>query len=84
MKHRHLRHEDATIAAIKDILAARQMPARVPPIAAIQADPCGEVATTAPVLCERSLRRFSVFPRVPCSGSLHQVARCRLTVVLLP
>jgi hypothetical protein len=43
MKRRHVTHEAFTLAAIEDILARRRMPDWVPLIAAIRADPFGEV-----------------------------------------
>ena len=53
MKHRHLAHEEFTIAAIEDILARGRMPDWVPLITAIQADPYGDVAEKTNELCKR-------------------------------
>ncbi len=64
MKHRHLTHEEFTIAAIEDILARGRMPDWVPLIAAIQADPYGDVAEKTNELCKRPLYGAPVFRRV--------------------
>lgn len=64
MKHRHLTHEDFTIAAIEDIIARGQAPDWVPLIALIRADPYGEVAEKTRLLCERPLFGAPVFRRV--------------------
>jgi hypothetical protein len=70
MKHRHLTHQDFTIAAIEDILARGRMPDWVPLITAIQADPYGEVATKTLALCERPLYASPVFRRVVAAARL--------------
>jgi hypothetical protein len=44
MKHRHLNHEEFTLAAIEDILARGSLPDWAPLIAIIEADPFGETA----------------------------------------
>jgi hypothetical protein len=54
MRHRHLVHQQFTAAAIEDILDRGKMPDWEPLIAAIEADPYGEVAKTTLELCERS------------------------------
>jgi hypothetical protein len=64
MKHRHLTHEAFTLAAIEDILARGRMPDWVPLIAAIRADPFGEVAEKTRLLCERPSYGAPVFRRV--------------------
>jgi len=64
MKHRHLTHEEFTLAAIEDILARGRMPDWEPLIAAIQSDPYGEVAEKTRALCERALYAAPVFRRV--------------------
>ena len=64
MKHRHLIHEEFTVAAIEDILARGQAPDWVPLIAIIRADPYGEVAEKIHALCERPLFGAPVFRRV--------------------
>ena len=64
MKHRHLTHEDFTIAAIEDILARGRMPDWVPLITEIRNDPYGEVAEKTRLLCERPLYASPVFRRV--------------------
>jgi hypothetical protein len=64
MKHRHLVHEKFTAAAIEDILDRGRMPDWEPLIAAIEADPYGEIAETTLKLCERPLYAATVFRRV--------------------
>ncbi|MBF0555508.1 MAG: hypothetical protein HQK96_13285 [Nitrospirae bacterium] len=64
MKHRHLIHEEFTVAAIEDILTRGQAPDWVPLIAAIKTDPFGEVAEKTNKLCERPLFGSPVFRRV--------------------
>jgi hypothetical protein len=64
VRHRHLTHEAFTLAAIEDILARGRMPDWVPLIAAIRADPFGEVAEKTRLLSERQLYGASVFQRV--------------------
>lgn len=64
MKHRHLVHQELTTAAIEDILARGRMPDWEPLIAAIQADPYGEIAEKTLALCERPLYGAPVFRRV--------------------
>ncbi len=64
MKHRHLNHEEFTVAAIEDILARGQAPDWVPLITIIRAAPCGEVAEKTLALCERPLFGAPVFRRV--------------------
>ena len=64
MKHRHLTHEAFTLAAIEDILARGRMPDWVPLIAAIRADPFGDVAEKTRLLCERPSYAAPVFRRV--------------------
>jgi len=64
VKHRHLTHENFTIAAIEDILARGRMPDWVPLVLAIQADPFGEVAAKTEALCEGPLYAAPVFRRV--------------------
>lgn len=53
MRHRHLVHQEFTAAAIEDILDRGKMPDWEPLIAAIEADPHGQVAETTLELCER-------------------------------
>jgi hypothetical protein len=64
MKHRHLIHEEFTVAAIEDILARGQAPDWVPLIDIIRADPYGEVAEKIDKLCELPLFGAPVFRRV--------------------
>ena len=64
MKHRHLTHDEFTLAAIEDILDRGKMPDWAPLIDAIRADPYGEVAEKTRVLCERPLYGAPVFRRV--------------------
>jgi len=64
MKHRHLNHEEFTVAAIEDILARGQAPDWAPLITIIRADPYGEVAEKTATLCERPLFGAPVFRRV--------------------
>ena len=64
MKHRHLTHEEFTVAAIEDILARGRMPDWEPLITAIRADPYGAVAEKTRALCERPLYGSPVFRRV--------------------
>ncbi|MBF0565564.1 MAG: hypothetical protein HQK89_10000 [Nitrospirae bacterium] len=64
MKHRHLTHEEFTIAAIEDIIARGQAPDWIPLITVIRADPYGEVAEKTRLLCERPLFGAPVFRRV--------------------
>jgi hypothetical protein len=64
MKHRHLTHEDFTLAAIEDILARGRMADWAPLIAAIRDDPYGEIAEKTRALCERPLYGSPVFCRV--------------------
>lgn len=64
MKHRHLTHEQFTLAAIEDILARGKMPDWEPLVTAIQTDPFGEVAEKTQALCERPLYAAPVFRRV--------------------
>ena len=64
MKHRHLRHEKFTLAAIEDIFDRGRMSDWVPLIGAIRADPFGEVAEKTRLLCERPLYGAPVFRRV--------------------
>lgn len=64
MKHRHLTHEQYTLAAIEDILDRGRMPDWVPLIVAIRADPFGEVAEKTRALCDRPLYAAPVFRRV--------------------
>ena len=64
MKHRHLIHEEFTVAAIEDILARGQAPDWVPLIDIIRADPYGEVAEKIDKLCEYPLFAAPVFRRV--------------------
>jgi hypothetical protein len=64
MKHRHLTHEAFTLAAVEDILARGRMPDWVPLIAAIRANPFGEVAEKTRLLCERPSYAAPVFRRV--------------------
>jgi hypothetical protein len=64
MRHRHLVHQEFTLAAIEDILDRGKMPDWEPLIAAIEADPYGEVAERTLRLCERPLYRAPVFRRV--------------------
>lgn len=64
MKHRHLIHEEFTVAAIEDILARGQAPDWVPLIDIIRADPYGEIAEKIDKLCERPLFGAPVFRRV--------------------
>jgi hypothetical protein len=53
MRHRHLVHQEFTVAAIEDILDRGKMPDWEPLIAAVQADPYGKVAERTLELCER-------------------------------
>lgn len=71
MKHRHLTHEAFTLAAIEDILARGRMPDWVPLIAAIRADPFGEVAEKTRALGERRLYGAPVFRRVLAIARSH-------------
>ncbi|MBF0346014.1 MAG: hypothetical protein HQL06_17535 [Nitrospirae bacterium] len=64
MKHRHLVHEEFTVAAIEDILTRGQAPDWVPLVTVIKADPFGEVAEKTLKLCERPLFGSPVFRRV--------------------
>jgi hypothetical protein len=64
MRHRHLTHEGFTIAAIEDILARGRLTDWAPLIAAIQADPFGNVAEKTRALCEKPLYGAPVFVRV--------------------
>jgi hypothetical protein len=64
MKHRHLTHEEFTLAAIEDILARGRMPDWVPLITEIQADPYGEIAEKTRALCARPLFGAPIFRRV--------------------
>jgi hypothetical protein len=64
MKHRHLTHEAFTLAAIEDILARGSMPDWASLIAAIRANPFGEVAEKTRVVSERPLYGAPVFRRV--------------------
>jgi hypothetical protein len=64
MRHRHLTHEEFTIAAIEDTLDRGRIPDWVPLIEAIQADPYGAVAEKTRALCERPLYAAPVFRRV--------------------
>jgi hypothetical protein len=64
MKHRHLTHEEFTIAAIEDVLARGLAPDWIPLITAIRADPYGEVAEKTLALCERPLYGAPIFRRV--------------------
>jgi hypothetical protein len=64
MKHRHLTHEEFTVAAIEDILARGRMPDWVPLILAIREDPFGEIAEKTHRLCEQPLYGAPVFRRV--------------------
>ncbi|MBF0555055.1 MAG: hypothetical protein HQK96_10955 [Nitrospirae bacterium] len=64
MKHRHLTHEEFTIAAIEDIIDRGQVPDWVALITVIRADPYGEVADKTRSLCERPLFGCPVFRRV--------------------
>ena len=64
MKHRHLTHEEFTVAAIEDILARGKLPDWVPLVEAIRADPHGDVAEKTRALCERPLYAAPVFRRV--------------------
>ena len=51
MKHRHLTHEQFTLAAIEDILARGNLPEWAPLLRAIEADPHGEVAEKTLRIC---------------------------------
>ena len=64
MKHRHLTHEAFTLAAIEDILERGRMTDWVPLIAAIRAEPFGEVAEKTCLLSERRSYAAPVFRRV--------------------
>lgn len=64
MKHRHLTHDEFTLAAIEDILDRGKMPDWAPLIDAIREDPYGDVAEKTRVLCERPLYGAPVFRRV--------------------
>jgi hypothetical protein len=64
MKHRHLVHQEFTAAAIEDILDRGGMPDWERLIAAIEADPHGEIAATTLKLCERPVYGAAVFRRV--------------------
>ena len=64
MKHRHLTHDEFTLAAIEDILDRGKMPDWAPLIDAIRADPYGEIAEKTRALCERPLYAAPVFRRV--------------------
>lgn len=64
MKHRHLNHEEFTVAAIEDILSRGQAPDWAPLVAIIRADPYGEIAEKVATLCKRPLFGAPVFRRV--------------------
>lgn len=64
MKHRHLTHEEFTVAAIEDILDRGRAPDWVPLVRAIRANPYGEVAEKTLALCEHPLYGAPVFRRV--------------------
>jgi len=64
MKHRHLNHDDFTVAAIEDILARGQAPDWLPLVAEIRANPYGAVAEKTLTLCQRPLFAAPVFRRV--------------------
>jgi hypothetical protein len=64
VKHRHLKHEEFTFAAIEDILARGQLPDWEPLISAIQAEPWGEVAQKTLLISQRPLYGSPVFQRV--------------------
>ena len=64
MKHRHLTHENFTLAAIEDIIARGQMLDWAKLITVIRADPFGEVAMKTKRLCELPLYGSPVFRRV--------------------
>jgi len=68
MKHRHLTHQEFTLAAIADILGRGKMPDWAPLIDAIRADPYGEIAEKTRALCERPLYAAPVFRRVIASA----------------
>jgi hypothetical protein len=51
MKHRHLNHEDFTLAAIDDIIERGELPEWQPLMAAIREDPYGEVARKTLQIC---------------------------------
>ena len=56
MKHRHLNHEDFTLAAIEDILARGSLTDWAPLIEMIEANPFGEIADkTLRVCCATDL-----------------------------
>jgi hypothetical protein len=64
MKHRHLRHEEFTLAAIEDIVDRGRMIDWAPLIAAIRNEPFGEIAEKTERICERPLYGSPVFRRV--------------------
>jgi hypothetical protein len=64
MKHRHLLHQEFTVAAIEDILARGRMLDWEPLIGAIEANPYGRVAEDTLKLCEQPLYGAPVFRRV--------------------
>jgi hypothetical protein len=64
MKHRHLVHQEFTVAGIEDILDRGRMPDWEPLIAAIEADPHSQIAETTLRLCERPLYAAPIFRRV--------------------
>lgn len=64
MKHRHLMHEEFTVAGIEDILARGQLPDWAPLIRIIRADPYGEIAEKVDKLCKLPLFGSPVFRRV--------------------
>jgi hypothetical protein len=63
MRHRHLVHQDFSVAAIEDILDRGKIPDWEPLIGAIKADPYGEVAERTLRLCG-PLSGAPVFRRV--------------------
>ena len=71
MKHRHLSHEDFTLAAIEDILARGSLPDWVPLVRTIEADPYGEVAEKTLRICATR----DIYGATKLFGRLIQVAR---------
>jgi hypothetical protein len=51
MKHRHLNHQDFSLAAIEEILDRGSLPDWVPLFRVIEADPFGEVAEKTLRIC---------------------------------
>jgi hypothetical protein len=76
MKHRHLNHEELTLAALDDILERGDLRDWAPLILEIQREPFGEVAQKVLQICDnheiygstRLFRRLVEFNRKKISG----------------